>query len=87
MSLILPKHLYGVTSGSLQKVSPLLQCTDNSEHLFVMDLIVLFHRRQEFAVEGHQVSFSLSGQLLREDGSRGKVGAVSLDAEELQALR
>jgi len=29
--------------GSLQEVSPLLQCVDDSEHLFVMDLVVSFH--------------------------------------------
>jgi len=31
--------------GSLQEVSPLFQCTDDSEHFFVMDLIVPFHWR------------------------------------------
>jgi len=61
---------------------PLFQCVNDSKHLFVMDLIVLFHWRQGFAVEGHQVPFLLSRQLLRKDGSRGKVKAVSLDAEE-----
>ena len=29
--------------GSFQKVSPLFQRMDDSEHLFVMDLIVSFH--------------------------------------------
>ena len=52
-----------------------------------MDLVVLFHQRQRFAVEGHWVPFLLSRQLLREDGSRGKVGAVSLNTEGLRALR
>jgi len=52
-----------------------------------MDLVVLFYRRQGFAVEGHWVPFLLSRQLLREDGSRGEVGAVSLDIEWLRALR
>ena len=69
--------------GSFQKVSPLFQCTGDSEHLFVMDLVVPFYQRQGFAVEGHQVPFLLSGQLLRENGSRGKVGAVSLNVEGL----
>jgi len=32
--------------GSFQKVSLLFQRTDDSEHLFVMDLIVLFYWRQ-----------------------------------------
>ena len=69
--------------GSFQKVSPLFQCTGDSEHLFVMDLIVPFYQRQGFAVEGHQVPFLLSGQLLREDSSGDKVRAVSLDTEGL----
>jgi len=73
--------------GSFQKVSPLFQRIDDSKHLFVMDLVVPFHQRQRFAVEGHRVPFLLSRQLLREDGSRGKVGAVSLSIEGLRALR
>ena len=30
-------------SGSLQKVPSLFQCMDDSEHLLVMDLIILLH--------------------------------------------
>jgi len=59
---------------------PLFQYADNSKHLLVMDLIVLFHRRQGFAVEGHWVPFLLSGQLLRKDSFGSEVRAVSLDA-------
>jgi len=39
--------------SSFQKVPPLFQHMDDSEHLFVMDLIVLFYWRQEFAVKSH----------------------------------
>jgi len=56
----------------------LFQYMDDDEHLFVVDLIVLFYRRQRFAVVGHQVPF------LR---SRGEVRAVRLDVEEFQILR
>jgi len=73
--------------GSFQKVSLLFQHTNDNEHLFVMDLIVSFHWRQGFAVKGYRVPFLLSRQLLREDSSGGKVGAVSLDAEELRVLK
>ena len=60
-------------SGSLQEVFLLFKRINDSEHLFVMDLVVLFYRRQKFAVESHQVLLLFFGQLLREDSSRGKV--------------
>jgi len=83
------KSCWEAMGGALESYvrGPLIQCMDDSEHLFVMDLIVPFHWRQEFAVEGHWVLFLLSGQLLRENGSRSKVRAVSLDAKGLRALR
>ena len=84
--LVVRPDLYQML-GSFQEVSLLFQHMDDSEHLFVMDLVVPFHQRQRFAVEGHRVPFLLSRQLLREDGSRGKVGAVSLSIEGLRALR
>jgi len=39
--------------GSLQKVSPLFQYIDDSKHLLIMNLTILLHQRQGFAVEGH----------------------------------
>jgi len=83
------KSCWEAIGGALESYvrGPLIQCIDDSEHLFVMDLVVLFHWRQGFAIKGHWVPFLLSGQLLREDGSRGKVGAVSLNVEGLRALR
>jgi len=48
-------------SGSLQEVPSLFQCVDDSEHLLFVNLIILFYRRQGFAVEGHQVPFFFSG--------------------------
>jgi len=48
-------------ASSFQKVPPLFQRTDDSEHLFVMDLIVPFHWRQGFAIESHWVLFFFSG--------------------------
>ena len=83
------KLCWEAMGGALESYmrGPLIQCMDDSKHLFVMDLIVPFHWRQGFTVEGHWVPFLLSGQLLREDGSRSKVRAVSLDAKGLRALR
>ena len=39
--------------GFFQEIPLLFQCADDSEHLLVMDLVIPFHQRQEFAVEGH----------------------------------
>ena len=44
-----------------QKVPLLFQHVDDSKYLLVMDLVVLFHQRQEFAVESHWVPFFFSG--------------------------
>ena len=40
--LVVYPDLYWVL-GSFQEMPLLFQCTDDSKHLFVMDLIVLFH--------------------------------------------
>jgi len=45
--------------GFFQKMSLLFQYVDDSKHLLVIDLIIPFHQRQGFAVEGHQVLFLL----------------------------
>jgi len=58
--LVVCSDFYWV-SGSLQEVPPLFQCTDDSEHLFVMDLVIPFHRKQGLAVKGHWVPFLFSG--------------------------
>ena len=47
------KSSSSVTPGSFQEMPLLFQCVDDSEYLLVMDLIVLFHWRQGFAIEGH----------------------------------
>jgi len=54
--LVVRPDFYQVTS-SFQKVPLLFQHTDDSEYLFVMDLVVPFHRRQGFAIESHWVPF------------------------------
>ena len=48
-------------SSSFQKVPPLFQRADDSKHLLVMDLVVLFHRKQGFAVESYWVPLVFSG--------------------------
>jgi len=58
--LVVHPDLYQVP-GSFQEIPLLFQCMDDSEHLLVMDLVIPFHQRQGFAIEGHQVLFLLSG--------------------------
>ena len=50
--LVVCPDFYRVLS-SFQKVPLLFQRADDSEHLFVIDLVVLFHWGQGFAVESH----------------------------------
>ena len=52
--LVVRPDFYWVLS-SFQKVPPLFQRVDDSKHLFVIDLVVPFHRRQGFAVESYWV--------------------------------
>jgi len=58
--LVVCPDFYQVLS-SFQKVPLLFQCTDDSEHFFVMDFVILFHQEQGFAVESHWMSFFFSG--------------------------
>ena len=58
--LVVRPDLYRVPS-SFQEMPLLLQCMDDSKHLLIVDLVILFHRRQGFAVEGHWVPFLFSG--------------------------
>jgi len=58
--LVICLDFYQVPS-SFQKVPPLFQHADDSKHLLVMDLVVLFHQRQRFAVKSHQVLLFFSG--------------------------
>jgi len=58
--LVVRPDFYQVSS-SFQKVPLFFQRTDDSKHLLVMDLVVPFHQRQGFAVEGYQVPLVFSG--------------------------
>ena len=44
--------------GTFKVVLPLLQCTDDHQHLLVMDFIVPLGRAEAFGEEGNQVPFS-----------------------------
>ena len=57
--LVVCPDFYRVPS-SFQKMPLLFQRTDDSKHLFVMDLVVLFHQRQGFAVESYRVPLLFS---------------------------
>ena len=51
--LVVRPDLYGMSS-SFQEVPSLLQCTDDSEHLLVMNLVILLHWRQGLAVKHYR---------------------------------
>ena len=61
--LVVHPDFYRMPS-SFQKVPPLFQHADDSKHLFVVDLVVLFHRRQGLAIKSYRVPLLFSGQLL-----------------------
>jgi len=58
--LVVCSDFYQVPS-SFQKIPLLFQHANDSKHLLIMDLVVLFHYRQGFAVESHWVPFFFSG--------------------------
>ena len=49
---------FKLTWGAFKEVPPLLQCSDNGQHLLVMDLIVLLNWAETLGEEGNWVSFS-----------------------------
>jgi len=57
--LVVHPDFYQVLS-SFQKVPLLFQRADDSKHLLVIDLIVLFHQRQRFAVKSYWVPLFFS---------------------------
>ena len=57
--LVVYPDFYQVLS-SFQKVPLLFQRADDSKHLLVIDLIVLFHQRQGFAVKSYWVPLFFS---------------------------
>src|SRR5215471_6857552 len=73
--------------GSLQKVSPLLQCTNNGQHLLVMDLVVPLHLTQALRVECNRVPLVIFSGLLGEDRPSGHVGAIHLNPERPVTIR
>ena len=56
--LVVRQYLTGVFS-TFNKVPPLLQCPDDSEHLLVMYLVVVFDRRQRLGEERDWVPSSV----------------------------
>jgi len=66
---------------AFDKVPPLLDGSDDCQHLLVVDLIVLFDGGQGLGEEGDQVPLFVFRGYLGEDCTRRKVGAVGFDAE------
>ena len=46
-----------LTWGTFKEVPPLLQCSDNGQHLLVMDLIVLLNWAETLGEEGNWMPF------------------------------
>jgi len=66
---------------ALDKVSPLLEGSDDRQHLLVVDLIVPLDGGQRFGEEGDWVPLFVFRGYLGEDRTHRKVGAVGFDAE------
>jgi len=66
---------------TFDKVPPLLEGSDDCQHLLVVDLIVPFDRGQGLGEEGNWVPLFVFRGYLGEDCTHRKVGAVGFDAE------
>ena len=66
---------------TFQELPPLFHCTDDRQHLFVMYLVVSLYLGERLREEGDGVPLLGLGRLLGQNGSSGKVRAVSFDAE------
>ena len=49
---------FKLTRSAFKEVLPLLQCSDNGQHLLVMDLVVLLNWAETLGEEGNWVPFS-----------------------------
>jgi len=66
---------------AFDKVPPLLEGSDDCQHLLVMDLVVPFDGGQGLGEEGDQVPLFVFRGYLGEDRTCRKVGAVGFDVE------
>jgi len=66
---------------AFDKVPPLLEGSDDCQHLLVVDLVVPFNGGQGLGEEGDQVQLFVFRGYLGEDCTCRKVRAVSFDAE------
>ena len=66
---------------TFDEVSPLLESSDDRQHLLVVDLIVPLNGGERLGEEGDWVPLSILRRYLREDSTRREVGAISFDME------
>jgi len=71
---------------TLNKVPPLLEGSDDCQHLLVVDLVVPFDGGQGLGEEGDRVPLFVFKGYLGEDRTHCKVGTVSFDAEGLSQV-
>ena len=67
---------------TFNKVSPLLEGSDDHQHLLVVDLIVLLNGGQGLGEEGNQVPLFVFREYLGEARTCHKVGTVGFNVEE-----
>ena len=72
---------------TFQELPPLLHCTDDRQHLFVMDLVVPFYWGERLGEEGHGVPLLGLKGLLGQNSSCSEVGAISFDTEGTGVVR
>src|SRR5215470_15010592 len=73
--------------GSLQQMPPLLQRTNDSQHLLIVDLVVPLHLTQALRVERDRMPLSILLRLLGQDRSGCHVGTIRLHPERPIAIR
>jgi len=73
-------YLHFVLSA-FREVSPFLKCSDDHEHLLVMDFIVPFHSAEGLGHECDRMPLVIFRRMLGKDCSGSIIGAVCLDPE------
>ena len=66
--------------STMKIMMPSLKCSDNSQKLLIIDIIVNLSRGELVRVKGHRVE-ELVILILRQNSSKGKIGCISFNDE------